>query len=257
VELPGGPRCHLLLLTAWPSRRSPGDFPSDATPPPPPFLLSPGRPPSSLPSVSLSLLLVKLTVVHGRRLAPASRPFPSPADVLRRSPTSSSTSPSKELVRSASNRRRHRGYLAGEPSSPLPNCSPPAILRPNRAHRRTQGEPPVLLDPSPFLFPRRSARHGQPLPVSGSRSGWPLPQPTLASQRGLGPLWSVALGQVDPGCKKFQRIYLFQKNCCKYLKFVKCIEYSLYVRKMQMTNQNVQKNEIYILVPKSCIVNQL
>jgi hypothetical protein len=72
--------------------------------------------------------------------------------VLRRSPTSSSTSPSKELARSASNHRRHRGYLARELSSPSPNCLLPATLRPNRAHQRTQGEPPVLLDPSPFLF---------------------------------------------------------------------------------------------------------
>jgi hypothetical protein len=31
----------------------------------------------------------------------------------------------------------------------------------------------------------------------------------------------------------------------------------MFVRKMQMTYQNVQKNEIYILVSKSCIAKQL
>jgi hypothetical protein len=69
--------------------------------------------------------------------------------------------------------------------------------------------------------------------------------------------WSVALGQVDPGCKKFLRIYLFQKNCCKYLKFVKCIENYPFIGKIQMTYQNAQKNVTYLFVSKSCIVKQL
>jgi hypothetical protein len=128
--------------------------------------------------------------------------------MLRRSPTSSSTSPFKELAQSASNHRRHRGYLAREPSSPPPNCSPPAILRPNRAHRCTQGDPPVLLDPSPFIFPCRSARHGRPLPVSGSRSGWPLP--SRPDQRGCprGPR-AFSVGQKALGAKSLQLCFQF------------------------------------------------
>jgi hypothetical protein len=45
----------------------------------------------------------------------------------------------------------------------------------------------------------------------------------------------------------------FEKAC----KLAKYIGIYLFIRKMQMIYQNVEKNEIYILVSKSCIVNQL
>jgi hypothetical protein len=174
VACPRAARCH-LLLAAQATEESPWRCPITPRRPSPllPFL-SPWPLFSPSPSFSLSLHHVKLTVTGARRLAPLSRASPSPADVLRRSPTSSSTSPFKELTRGASNRRHRRGYLAGNRAPPPPNSPPLAHLWPIRHHRRVPGEISFLLDPSPFLFPRRSARHGQPLPASGSRSGWAI-----------------------------------------------------------------------------------
>jgi hypothetical protein len=51
--------------------------------------------------------------------------------------------------------------------------------------------------------------------------------------------------------------YLVSENYRKLYKLAKFIEYYLFVRKLGMTYQNVQKNEIYLLVSQSCIVKQL
>jgi hypothetical protein len=108
----------------------------------------------------------------------------------------------------------------------------------------------------PLLFPSPSAATPLAAAVTGAReerSGWVFDLADLVSTPAE-VAWaalSVSEGQKTLGTKSSCTVFYFQKNCCKYLKFVKCIEYSLYVRKMQMTYQNVQKNEIYILVSKS------
>jgi hypothetical protein len=52
-------------------------------------------------------------------------------------------------------------------------------------------------------------------------------------------------------------IVFISRNFRKCSNLAKIIEYSLVVRKIQMTYQNVQKNMLYILVSNSCIVKQL
>jgi hypothetical protein len=177
----------------------------------PPFLS--GRP-AFLPRRPSPSLTRNLLVVHGRRLVLVSRAPPSPTDVLRISPSSSSTSPFKEFTRAASNRRHRRGYLVGNGALRQPNSSPPVCLGPIQHHRRVPGELPVLLDPSPFLFPRRSARHGWPLPASGSQSGWaiaPADQVNLASQRGHGPPGQWPWVKLTSGVKSFCAFIYFRK----------------------------------------------
>jgi hypothetical protein len=73
---------------------------------------------------------------------------------------------------------------------------------------------------------------------------------------GLGPLWSVTVGHLDPG-EKGPVICFISRNFRKCSNIAKIIEYSLVVKKIQMTYQNVQKNMLYILVSNSCIVKQL
>jgi hypothetical protein len=63
-------------------------------------------------------------------------------------------------------------------------------------------------------------------------------------------------GSKDPWCKKFCACFQFQKNCRNYLKLAKIIGNYLFVKKMQMTYQNVQKIVIYLLMLSSCIVKQ-
>jgi hypothetical protein len=111
----------------------------------------------------------------------------------------------------ARSRRRFAGFLAGEPSSPPPNSPPPAILRSIHPRRSAPGESPVRPDPSSCLPARRSAAPGRSLPVPGSRSVWPLP--SRPDQRGKPTwpraLWSVALGQTDPGAKSPPHVFHF------------------------------------------------
>jgi hypothetical protein len=45
-----------------------------------------------------------------------------------------------------------------------------------------------------------------------------------------------------PGCKKVPRLFSISENCRNYLKLAKIIGNYLFVRKMQMTYQNAQKN---------------
>jgi hypothetical protein len=74
---------------------------------------------------------------------------------------------------------------------------------------------------------------------------------------GHGPQPSVTQGQVDPGTKGSCPFILIPENFRKLSNLVKFISIDLFVRKMQMTYQNVQKNEIYILVSKSCMLKLL
>jgi hypothetical protein len=110
--------------------KDPLETPSDATPPPSSLSSYPLAALPSSPLVSLSLHHVQLTVTGTRRLALPFRAPPCSSEVLRRSPLPSSTSPFKELTRGASNRRHHRGYLAGNELLRRQNSSTPAILRP-------------------------------------------------------------------------------------------------------------------------------
>jgi hypothetical protein len=153
-------------------------MPRDATPlPPPHFPLSL----AALLSFPVVLSLPPSRKAYSNRSSPPSAAVPCLPQPRRRAekfPTPSSTSPFKELTRGASNRRHHRGYLAGNELLRRQNSSTPAILRPRRPPRRVPGELPVLLDPSPFRLPRHSSVPGRPSPVTGSRSGWATPQPT-------------------------------------------------------------------------------
>jgi hypothetical protein len=99
-------------------------------------------------------------------------------DMLRRCAAPLAASPSKELARSTSNRRRSRGYLTGNWAPPPLIPLPPALLWPRCPPRWTQGEPPVLLDPSPLRLPRHSAIPGRPSPVPGSWLAWAVAKPT-------------------------------------------------------------------------------
>jgi hypothetical protein len=73
---------------------------------------------------------------------------------------------------------------------------------------------------------------------------------------GLGPLWLVTMGHLDPG-EKGSCAYFNSKNFRNWYNLAKCIVYSLFIRKICLIYQNVQGNMIYILVSNSCIVKQL
>jgi hypothetical protein len=87
---------------------------------------------------------------HGRRLRPSSRAAPCSSEVLRRFPSPSAVSLSKELEPLTWNRRRRREFLTRNRPPPPPNSSSLAILRPGRPPRRVPGELPVR--PPPFLL---------------------------------------------------------------------------------------------------------
>jgi hypothetical protein len=53
-------------------------------------------------------------------------------------------------------------------------------------------------------------------------------------------------GSKGPRYKSSCAVFLILENCCKCLKVVKCIEYTLFVRKICMTYQNVQKIKFYM-----------
>jgi hypothetical protein len=145
---------------------------------------------------------VNLTVVHGCRVAPPFRASPCSSEVLRRSPPPSFTSLFKESSRGGRNRRHHRGYLAGNELLRHQNSSSPATLRPNQHHQRVPGELLVRPHPFPLLLPRRSARHGRPLPASGSRSGWAIcPSRPWPAKVALGPSGQWLRVVLTPGVK--------------------------------------------------------
>jgi hypothetical protein len=83
-----------------------------------------------------------------------------------------------------------------------------------------------------------------------TRPAWPPTWP-------LGPLWSAALGQLDPVQKLPYSYFYFQENFRNIANLVKCIDYYLFIKKMCIIYQNVQKNMLYILVSKSCMIKQL
>jgi hypothetical protein len=107
------------------------------------------------------------------------------------------------------NRRHHRCFSPENCEPPPQNTLPSILLRPNRHRRRPQGEALVRLDPFPSFPSHRSSLPGRPSPVSGSRSGWPMPsRPDQRGQRGLpvsGPRDPPvsALGHFDPDTKGF------------------------------------------------------
>jgi hypothetical protein len=179
---------------------------------------------------------------HRRRRSPSTMPSLSPSSSLRapdRNPSFSRRSPSpfraspasagmpkssasppvaslpKESSPRASSRGRRRHFPRRYPSSAASNSPPTALLRPSRHHPRAPGEALILVDPSPLRFSRRSAVPGRPSPVTGSRSGWALPQPTRLAWPptwSLGPLWSAGLGQNDHGTKKFLQPFSISEN---------------------------------------------
>jgi hypothetical protein len=159
---------------------------------------------AALPSFPVVLFLspMKPPSDRARRLVLQLDAAPCSSKVLRRFPSPSSISPPKELSRCARSRRHRREYLAGNRAPPPPNCSPPAILRPNQAHRRTQGEPPVRPHPFPFFFSRRSVAPLRYL------AGAAMAMAVLAKLANVAWLWASGplvngCGSSDPECKNF------------------------------------------------------
>jgi hypothetical protein len=71
----------------------------------------------------------------------------------------------------------------------------------------------------------------------------------------MGPIGQLP-GSTWPGCEKFLCAYFISENYRKWYNLVKCISIDLVVRKIYMIYQNIQKNELYLLMSNSCIVNQ-
>jgi hypothetical protein len=243
--------CFLL------AQGGPGERLDAMTPSPPPFFLSLAAFPSS-PSASLS----SSGESYSNRSSPSSAAVPcspSPAVVLRRSATPPSSSPPNESSRGGQSPCHRRGYLAGNELLRRRNSSSPAILRPRQPPRRVPGELPVRPPPFPsFFLAIAPAMVGRQRCLGAGRPG---PLPSRPGQAGR-PTWPRAPCQsrrvkLTPLQKVIRLCFYFQKNCCKGLKFVKIIENSPLIRKMCMTYQNVQKNMLYIFVPKSCMLNQL
>jgi hypothetical protein len=94
---------------------------------------------------------------HGHHLAPPIPRSPLLPDVLRRCVAPPETSPSKELARSTSNRRRSRGYLAGN-RAPLPSIPPRPKAKPGHRYPRaatydSSAHPPRYLLPRAARWP--------------------------------------------------------------------------------------------------------
>jgi hypothetical protein len=129
------------------------------------------------------------------------------------------------------------------------------LLRPNRPRRPTPDEPPVQQDLRP-----PSSRTVSP-PISDHRRELTVTIGVLA----IGPAWpahvetgphrSVTMGQLTP-VKNDCTLYFISRNFRKYSNLEKIIEYYVLVRIIQMTYQNVQKNEPYIFMKiHACLIN--
>jgi hypothetical protein len=79
----------------------------------------------------------------------------------------------------------------------------------------------------------------------------------VAWHMGLGPLQSVALGQLTLCTKSYCKLYFMSKNFGKMPNVVKFIGNYLLVGKLRMTCQNAQKNVLYMFMSNSCIFRQL
>jgi hypothetical protein len=82
-----------------------------------------------------------------------------------------------------------------------------------------------------------------------TRPAWPPTWP-------IGPLWSVSLGQLDP-VQQDPRSYFISRNFRKCSNIAKIIEYSLIVRKIQMTYQNVQKINFCMFTSHSYMIEEI
>jgi hypothetical protein len=174
VELPGDPDATSCFLA---TRRIPWRPPSDATPPPPPFLPIPW-PPSIFP-VGLSLSSSRES--YSSPWPPTSAGvlcFPQPRrraekvrlDVLLL--LAKGIDP--RCLESPPPSRIPRWKRAPLPPKFVVSGHPPAKPTPPAGSRRA----PSPAAPFPLLLPRRSRRHGRPLEVPGSRSAWAIAQPT-------------------------------------------------------------------------------
>jgi hypothetical protein len=79
----------------------------------------------------------------------------------------------------------------------------------------------------------------------------------MAWRVGLGPPLSATAARSGLSTKSPCACFLFPETFQKMLKLVKFIGNYLFIRKMCLTYQIAQKNVLYILVSKACIVNQL
>jgi hypothetical protein len=136
---------------------------------------------------------------------------------------------------------------------PPPIAPPPALLLPNRCRHQPPAEAKVPLDPFPLLLLHRSAVS---FVTGGSRHdrGCPGCCASVAWQVGLGPPLSAATASISPGVKRSAFIFCNFRIC---VNLVKCIEYYLFIRKLCIIYQNVQKNELYLFMSESCMFRQL
>jgi hypothetical protein len=148
--------------------------------------------------------------------------------------------------------RGHRRRLRHRPAFSVPVDQASA----SRVSSRSFPRPP------PFSFraeaPLLDGHRRPPAPGRGGRAGslTQSTRPTWPVNMDRGPPFSL-WGSNSPRCKSSCTFYFNPRNFRIVANIVKSVEYSLLFRKMQMTYQNVHKNEIYSLVLKSCIVKQL
>jgi hypothetical protein len=148
---------------------------------------------------------------HGCHLGSPFRASPSPADVLRSSVASLSSSPSKESTSTAWSRCRFTRIPHRSQARRCQNPPPPALLRPSQPCRSTPGESPVWPEPSPRLAARPSATHGRPPACLGAgRLGNGPGRPGQAGQSTWprGPQ-SFSVGQNALGTKSLQLCFKF------------------------------------------------
>jgi hypothetical protein len=85
--------------------------------------------------------------------------------------------------------------------------------------------------------------------LPSSWPGWP-------ADVAHGPPRSDALGQLGLGVKRFCAPNFISENYRKLYNLVKCISFVPVVRKICMIYQNAQKNELYMFMSISCMINQ-
>jgi hypothetical protein len=193
--------------------------------------------PYSLPRPLSSFPEARRNPIHGRRSTPLFLAAQSPSEHTISSVVPPSSSPREESTRGDRRSHRHRRFSPQEPRSAASNSSPPVLLRPSRLPRRPQGESPVWVTLSPPSLQPESPPESRLAPCRHGR-GMPWPLASVACPRGLGPQQSETVGQTDPGAKRPTALFHFQKNYRKLCNLIKCIEYSLFVRKIRMTYQN-------------------
>jgi hypothetical protein len=128
-------------------------------------------------------------------------------------------------------------------SFPRPSSSRFCAVAPPRLDHRRPLAPWGEVEPG--LWPSRLGRHGHGPYLAN-----------VAAEMASGP-WYSHCGSNRPQYKKSLRVILIPGNFRIWVNLVKCITNSLFIRKLCIIYQNVHKIEIYLLVSKSCMIDQL